>query len=428
MIEIIMPKLGLTMEGGTIVQWLKDEGEEIEKGEPLFVVETDKATTDVEAPASGTLGKIWACEGEMAPVAQVIGYILAFGEVAPDEWPIPLEAVAPTPATAGPEPHAIPASASVPREGGINRPRVEDANEVGVTSTEDVMRLTNERPTEIVAAPPQTRANPRVRRLAQQKGVSLAKIEGSGPGGRITEQDVLDFLTSQELLTPSPIQRITAERMSKSFATVPHFYLTTEAKATRLVAWRERLVPTFEKEVGVRLTFTDMLILLVAKALQNHPLANASWEDGRIRIAKEINVGFATTVEQGLLTPVIRNADQKSLSEIARERSELVGKAAKGKLRLEELEGGTFTLTNLGMFGVDEFGAIINPPQSAILAVGSIAERVVVEEGNLVATPTIRLTLSLDHRVLGGAEGARLLKDLKALIEEAGGVLEEPVR
>lgn len=236
------------------------------------------------------------------------------------------------------------------------------------------------------------------------------------------EQDILDFLATQELVTPSPIQRITAERMSESFTTAPHFYLTLEAQATRLVEWRERLIPAIEEDAGVRLTFTDMLILLVAKALQDHPLANASWEDGRIRLVKEINLGMAIVVEEGLIVPVIKDADQKGLADIAGERFGLADKAAKGKLSLEELEGGTFTLTNLGMFGVDEFGAIINPPQSAILAVGRIAERAVVENGKVVVRPTIHLTLSVDHRVLDGAEGARFLGDLKSLIEEPGEV------
>ncbi len=429
MIEVIMPKLGLTMEEGTIVHWLKGEGEEVKKGDPLFEVQTDKVTMEVEASASGTLGKILVPEGETVPVVQVIGYILEPDEEAPEEWPIPVAAVAtvaPRPPAAVPKSLATPAAKRMARDKGIDLAQIKGTGEGGVITREDVLRF-EEKPTrKVVMAPPRrVKASPRARRLAKEKGASLSEIEGTGPGGRITEQDILDFLASQELVTPSPIQRVTAERLSESFTTAPHFYLTMEAQATRLVEWRERLIPIIEEEVRVRLTFTDMLTLLVAKALQDHPLANASWEDGHIRIAKEINIGMATAVEKGLIVPVIKNADQKSLGEIARERFELADKTAKGKLNLEELEGGTFTLTNLGMFGVDEFGAIINPPQSAILAVGRIAERAMVEDGKVVARPTIRLTLSVDHRVLDGAEGARFLRDLKSVIEEPGGVFIE---
>lgn len=422
MIEVIMPKLGLTMEEGTLVRWLKAEGEKVEKDEPLFQVETDKVSMEVEAPASGTLGKILVPEGETVPVVQVIGYILEPGEEVPEEWPaaehvrgvtMPISAVTPAKRV------ATPAARRLARDKGLDLGQIEGTGEAGVITSEDVLRFEEKPMREVVTVRPgRIKASPRARRLAEEKGISLEEIEGSGQGGRVTEQDILGFLASQELVTPSPIQRVTAKRMSESFTSAPHFYLSVEAVATRLFEWRERLVPAIEEEVGVRLTFTDMLIILVAEALKGHPLANASWEDGRIRIAKEINIGMATAVEEGLIVPVIKNADQKGPVEITRERFELADKAAKGELSLEELEGGTFTLTNLGMLGVDEFWAIINPPQSAILAVGRIIERAVVEEGQVMARPTIRLTLSVDHRVLGGAEGARFLDDLRVLIEQ----------
>jgi len=413
------------MEEGTIVRWLKAEGEEIEKGEPLFEVQTDKVTMEVEAPASGTLAKILVSDGETVPVVQVIACILEPGEEAPEEWPIPepvKEALIPRPAVMPAKVVATLAAKRMARERGVDLTQIEGTGERDVITSEDIQRFLEKPPPAVIAAPPRIKASPRARRLAQETGISLSEIEGSGPGGRIMEQDILDFLATQKLVTPSPIQRITAERMSESFTTAPHFYLTLEAQATRLVEWRERLIPAIEEDAGVRLTFTDMLILLVAKALQDHPLANASWEDGRIRLVKEINLGMAIVVEEGLIVPVIKDADQKGLADIAGERFGLADKAAKGKLSLEELEGGTFTLTNLGMFGVDEFGAIINPPQSAILAVGRIAERAVVENGKVVVRPTIHLTLSVDHRVLDGAEGARFLGDLKSLIEEPGEV------
>lgn len=424
MIEVIMPKLGLTMEEGTIIRWLKGEGEEVEKGESLLEVQTDKVVMEVEAPASGTLGKILTPEGDTVPVVQVIAYILEPAEEAPEEWPIPVvaaEAVPGKPIFAA-KPLATPAVKRFARDKGIDLAQVRGSGEGGMITREDLLRFLEEKPAPEVVE--RVKASPRARRLAQEKGVDLSRVPGSGPQGRITEKDLLDFLAAQELLTPGPIQRLTAQRMSESFTSTPHFYLTIEAKATKLVELRERLRPAVEEKVGVRLTFTDILIALVAKALRDHPLANASWEEGSIRIWKEINIGLATALEEGLVVPVIKKADEKGLAQIASERKELADKATEGRLRLEQLEGGTFTLTNLGMFGVDEFGAIINPPQSAILAVGRIAERPVVEDGQVVPRPTIRLTLSLDHRVLDGAEGARFLSDLKALIEEMGDILE----
>jgi len=421
MIEVIMPKLGLTMEEGTIIRWLKEQGEEVEKGEPLFEVQTDKVVMEVEAPASGTLGKILIPEGETVPVVQVIAYILEPGEEAPEEWPIPVaiaEAASVKPVSEA-KVLATPAAKRVARDMGIDLAQVRGSGEGGMVTREDLLRFLEEKPAPAVTAPERVKASPRARRLAQEKGVDISQVRGTGPQGRITERDLLDFLAAQELLTPGPIQRVTAQRMTESFTSTPHFYLTIEAKATKLVELRERLRPIIEEKAGAHLTFTDILIVLVAKALRDHPLANASWEEGRIRIWKEINIGLATAVEEGLIVPVIKRADEKGLAQIARERKELANKAAEGRLSLEELEAGTFTLTNLGMLGVDEFGAIINPPQSAILAVGRIAERPVVEEGEVVARPTIRLTLSLDHRVWDGAQGARFLSDLKALIEES---------
>jgi pyruvate dehydrogenase E2 component (dihydrolipoamide acetyltransferase) len=416
--EVIMPKLGLTMEEGTIIRWLKAEGEKVEKGKPLFEVQTDKVVMEVEAPASGTLGKILTPEGETVPVVQVIAYILEPGEEAPEKWPIPvaIAEAALAKVVSSAKVLATPAARRLARDEGINLTQIRGSGEGGMITREDLLHFLEEKPAPKVVE--RVKATPRARRLAQEKGVDLSQVRGTGPEGRITEKDLLDFLAAQELLTPGPIQRLTAQRMSESFTSAPHFYLTIEAKATKLVELRDRLRPIIEEKAGVRLTFTDILIVLVAKALRDHPLANASWEEGSIRIWKEMNIGLATAVEEGLIVPVIKRADEKALAQIARERKELADKAAEGRLSLEELEGGTFTLTNLGMFGVDEFGAIINPPQSAILAVGRIGERPVVEEGLVVARPTIRLTLSVDHRVLDGAEGARFLSDLKRLIEE----------
>jgi pyruvate dehydrogenase E2 component (dihydrolipoamide acetyltransferase) len=399
-----MPKLSPTMETGTIVHWLKSEGDAVRAGEVLFEVETDKAVMEVEAPDSGTLGSILVCEGEETPVLQVVGYLLEAGEKAPHTWPCPQASL--------PSPSAEPAGTQL-------GPGATD------TARREASGLDQEAQTAATGAHHPRQASPRARSLAQEKGVSLGQISGSGPRGRIMERDVLEYLDSQDLIIPTRFQRVTGERMTRSFTTAPHFYLKMEVDASALVDWRNRLQPIIQSTSGVRLTFSDLFVLLVAQVLRKHPLVNASWEDGRIRAAKEINVGLAVAVEEGLVVPVLGQADTMTIAAIARRRETLVEKATAGTLGPESLEGGTFTLSNLGMLGIDEFAAILNPPQSAILAVGRIRERAVVENGTVVVRPTVHLVLSVDHRVLDGADAARFLSDLRDSIERAGDVLEE---
>ena len=425
--EVIMPKLSPTMEAGVIVRWLKREGDSVEAGEVLLEVETDKAVMEVEASDSGTLGKILVDQGKETDVLQVIGYILEPHESAPDAWPLQ-ESVTTTgeweAAAALSGPRDPPVARRIAREHGIDLEQIVGTSEEGPITKSDVLHLVHDaRPSSGGARRPR-KASPRARRLAHEKGVSLDQIAGSGPGERIMEQDVLERLDSQELALPNRLQRITSERMSRSFAGIPHFYLRVEVDASRLVDWRRRLLPLIQLTSGVRLTFTDLLVLLVAHTLRDHPRANASWEDGRIRIYEEINIGLAVAVEGGLTVPVLKHADRMSIAEIARERKGLVEKAAAAALSLASLEGGTFTLTNLGMLGIDDFAAIINPPQSAILAVGSIAPRAIVEDGEVVVRPTVRFVLSVDHRVLDGADGARFLGDLKRVVEDPDALLE----
>jgi pyruvate dehydrogenase E2 component (dihydrolipoamide acetyltransferase) len=418
---IIMPKLSPTMEAGTIVRWLKREGDVVEAGEILFEVETDKAVNEVETSDSGTLGKILVDEGEATDVLQVIAYILEPGEDAPDEWPLQetsLPAAESQPVVALSEPKATPVAKRVAREHGIDLGQVEGTGEGGQITRKDVQRIVQESQHSSVGARRPGKASPRAKRLAREKGVSLDQIQGSGPGGRIMEQDILNHVNSPNVILPSRLQQVTGERMSQSFANAPHFYLKVGADASRLVEWRARLMPIIQHTSGVRLTFTDLLVLLVAQTLTNHPRANASWESGRIRTFEEINIGLAMAVEGGLVVPVLERADRMTIEGIAQTRKALVEKAAAGTLGLDDLEGGTFTLTNLGMLGIDEFAAIINPPQSAILAVGRIAERVMAVDGQVVVKPSVHLVLSVDHRVLDGADGARFLGDLKRVIEE----------
>jgi pyruvate dehydrogenase E2 component (dihydrolipoamide acetyltransferase) len=435
-IEVIMPKLGLTMEEGTIVRWLKAEGDTVEKGEVLFEVQTDKVVMEVECPASGILGKILVGEDETVPVVHVVAYIVAPGEEIL-EFPLEVditEAISvkelpPKPQRIAKPIMATPAARRLARDKGLDLTTVTGSGGDGMIIKEDVLaalEVSPEPAPEVAAATGKIKASPAARRVAREHGVALQEVPGTGPADRIVERDVLDFVAAHqrsavekyELFPLGPIRKLMAERMSRSFSTAPHFYLGVEVKAAALVELRERLLPICEEKSGVRLTFTDMLVKLLAATLQDHPLANATWEEGRIRLYPEINIGLATAVDEGLVVPVIKGADELSLTGIALARSELAEKATAGKLALEEVTGGTFTLTNLGMLGVDVFQAIINPPQSAILATGRIAERPVVEEGQVVARPTIHLTLSVDHRVLDGATAARFLQDLQTCIED----------
>lgn len=381
--EITMPRLSVTMESGKLLHWFVSEGSEVKEGEPLLEVETDKVSQEVPAPASGILHKIGLQPGEEAPVGAIIGYIVAPGETL---TPAPVE----TTTQPAPGPSA-------------------EADRV--------------------------RASPAAKRVAEEHGVDLSLIKGSGPGGRIQTEDVLAFVEAQkkqaatvaipaptqakigELIAPPHMHLVMARRMTESFRDVPHFYLTVEVMARRLLELRDGLLASVEGKTGTRLTLSDLLLKIIGLTLARHPKVNASWEDGKLRRHRGVHLGLATAVEQGLVVPVIRNADKKSLVEIVGERKALVEKAQNGKLTLDDISGGTFTLSNLGMYGVDVFQAIVNPPQGAILAVGSVRERPVVENGAVVARPTFFMTLSVDHRVTDGANAAAFLRDLKETLE-----------
>jgi len=380
---IIMPKLGLTMEEGTLIRWFKLEGEAVTKGEVLFEVETDKSTNEVEAADSGMLGKVLLKEGETAKVLGVIGYLLEAGEKPPHTWP---------------EPEAEPA---------VVAGKTQSMGMVSVTPSE----------TTIIPTLSSRNVSPRARRLADEKGIDLEAVPGTGPGGRIVERDVMEYIRSHSLLIPTRLQQITAERMALSFTSTPHFYLKVDLDASQLVQKRQALLPVLEQTSGVRLTYTDLILFLVARTLRDHPRLNAAWENGRIRLYRDIHIALAIEVKDGLVAPVLRNSDQKTIQELARERQRLVLCAGQSQLSLDNLEGGTFTLSNLGMYGVDEFTAIINPPQSAILAVGRIQDQVVPVNGQIGIKPRMRLTLSVDHRVVDGVQAARFLSDLKIALE-----------
>lgn len=456
--EIYMPQLGLTMTEGVVLRWLVSAGQVVSKGEPVLEIETDKVTAEIEAPAAGVIAPDLVAEGTRAPIGGVLGYVLAAGEAAPVTAASGISAVpAAVPASALPATRpgaprkalASPRARRLAKEQGVDLAQVAGSGPGGRIVEADVRwhaSLPKAQPADV--RPRSVQASPIARRVADELGVDLAQVQGTGPGGRILEEDVkrTAALTAQvqsvpvaaegrgETMPPPPrrgtpgppgepltgIRKVVAERMAHSFATVPHFYLSVEVQAGALVRLREQLLPQVEKKTGVRLTITDLLIRVAGQALAEFPAFNATWVeggDGGVLRQADVNVGVAVSLESGLIVPVIHQADRLSLSEIARRRADLAARARAGKLVLHELEGGTFTLSNLGMHRIDSFQAIINTPQSAILAVGRIADRPYVVDGALSVCPTMHLTLSLDHRLADGAQGALFMERIVELIE-----------
>ncbi len=357
----------------------------MEKGEALFEMETDKATVEVESPGAGTLGQIVLPENELMPVGALAALLFTKGEEV-QKRAVAVSAGAPS--TAAP----IGEKAPVKEEGPAPAGR-------------------------------EVLATPLAKRMARELGIDIRAIRGSGPGGRIEKMDVERAKAAGPapaatpsaqpgLLKLTATREAIARRMSQSFATAPHFYLSLEADMKALQETREVL-----GKRGSKPTFTDLIVFIVAKALREFPKVNASWTEGGILVKEEINLGVAAESESGLIVPVIKRADQKTLGQISEALASLVQKARTKKLGLEDLTGGTFTLTNMGMLGIERFDAIINPPESAILSTGKIVEKVVVIDGGIHIRPRMDLTLSVDHRVLDGADGARLLVRIKEMIE-----------
>ena len=435
--EIVMPRMGLTMETGIIVSWLKSEGESVRAGEPLLEIETDKASVEIEALEGGTLQRIVAKAGDEVPVGGVIGYLTKPGEEAEPEAPV-VAAQNPVPLPAQLSPHMIipavehkvrasPAARRLAKNLGVEIGEVNGSGPGGRIVAWNVSEAA-EKETKAAAAPPAARISPIAQRMAAEKGLDLAGVQGSGPGGTITRRDVeLAAAAGNEAVgaeTDSPavqpvsrMQRVMAERMAHSFGTAPHFYLHTEADARQLTALREQLMPRFEISDQVRLTFTDLLVYFCSRILPRHLLIMAQWTEQGLRQLTHVNIGLAVEAENGLLVPVIRDVDRLGLVEVARRRTDLADRARRGKLLPDEFEQGVFTISNLGMYHVDSFDAILNPPQSAILAVGRIKERALVEGGQVVAAAMMNLSLSVDHRVLDGARSARFLGELAEMIE-----------
>jgi pyruvate dehydrogenase E2 component (dihydrolipoamide acetyltransferase) len=381
-----MPALEMAQETGKLVSWLKKEGDSVAKGDLLLEIETDKAVLEVEAAADGILAGITGEVGTDIPVGQTIAWILKPGEEVPANNVAKISITAPITEAARP---------------------LDEVSPQPATST--------------------ARVSPKARRLAKEAGIDLNSVRGSGQDGEILASDIQALVDGaarasaipsarQEPL--SPIGRLMAERTTQSWTTVPHFFLQREVDATALNAARAALGPAIEQSLGVKLTHTDILIALVAHTLARHPRVNASWIEDGIRLNPEVNVAIAMAVQDGVVAPVVRNAQIAPLGEIAKQRRELTDRARAGRLRPADLAGGTFTVSNLGMFHIDSFCAIITPPQTAILAVGQIVERVVAIDGVIGVRPMFSLTISCDHRVIDGAKAATFLHDLAESIHE----------
>lgn len=430
--EVFMPALGIAQDTGKLLEWLVQEGQTVTKGQPIMVIETDKTTVEIEAPASGVLANVRAQPGEDIPVGQVIAHILEPGEALPATAHFQAQTPPASSSAVPPVKTISPVAARLAAEKGIDIQQVPASGER--VTKEDVLAYLAAQSQAQPASSGRVLASPKARRLAREGGIALETLRGSGPDGAVLAADVLQAMENRvtpPVVIPQPtaaaqpfaasrMWKTMAKRMAESWQTVPHFFLESEVNALALLAWKEQLRSRGHSEV----TITDLLIKLTALALRQHPRLNASWIGEDIVLHEEINLGLAVMVEEGLLVPVIHNADQLGILEIAARRQKLVAGAQANRLSLVEMSGGTFTLSNLGMFGVSAFSAIINPPEAGILAVGTIEEKVIPQQGQMVIQPRLRLTLSLDHRVVDGARGAQFLQTLKGLIEEPLRVLD----
>ncbi|MGE0159560.1 MAG: pyruvate dehydrogenase complex dihydrolipoamide acetyltransferase [Gemmatimonadales bacterium] len=429
--KVHMEALSPTMEEGQLVKWLRSEGDQVASGDVLAEIETDKATMELVARGDGILRKIFIGPGGTAPVGAVIGVIASKDEdisgitsgvtsaegggaaVATAEAPEPEAARAEPPASAsrgGPPAKAQPAPAPAPvAESAENGGRV--------------------------------KASPLARRLAADMGVDLARVQGSGPGGRVVKRDVeaakvagpaATSVSKAPMWTPdeaeyedvptSQMRKTIAKRLTTSIGPVPTFYLTVDIDMTRVIEARARINSILEAD-GLKVSINDLVLKAVAGALRRHPECNAQWQDGFVRRFNAVHLGVAVAIDEGLITPVVRHAHAKGVAQISVEVRELAGRARERKLTPEEYTGATFSVSNLGMLGIHEFTAIINPPEAGILAVGAMEETPVVVDGAVVVRPRMRVTMSCDHRVIDGATGARFLQTLRAMLEEPAAIL-----
>ncbi len=434
--NVIMPVLGMSQDKGKIVRWLKPEGSAIRAGELLLEIETDKAIEEIESPAEGILAKILTQEGEEVPVTQVIAVITAPGESLPDDTGVKTGAVKPVVAGHLPtgEPNPIVATPIAMRIAAENKVDLEKVKpEGGKIEKADVLAYLASHPTESLSEKKDGRilASPKARRIAMENGLNLAEVQGHGPSGVILADDVMTTKKtspvtpsqrpsapvasgSVDYQTPGTVWRRMAERTTQSWTTTPHFYLQCDVNATRLLAWHAMA----QKKSTIKITITDLLVFAVSRALAKHPRLNATWQDGQIAMMGDVNIGLAIAVDDGLVVPVFHRADQMNPEEIAARRIELIERARSGRLMTDDVSGGTFTISNLGMYRVDAFNAVLNGPQAAILAVGRVSDRVVPVNGQASIQPMMTLSVSFDHRVIDGARGAQFLETVAEYLEE----------
>jgi len=428
--KVHMEALSPTMEEGQLVRWLRAEGDEVSNGDVIAEIETDKATMELVARGDGVLRKIFLSEGGTAAVGSVIAVIAGkdedisaiapggkaggegpSGDAAPAE-PTDREETVPTKEA----PAATP-SGTVPRDADADAGGQEGAPTAGATTSGRV------------------KASPVARRLADEAGIDLGRVQGSGPGGRVVKRDVEEAKETAgsrpvvassgpeyEDVPVSQMRKAIAKRLVQSIGPVPTFYLTIDVDMSRVLEAR-RSINAMLEEGGQKVSINDIVLKATAAALARHPECNAQWHEGFIRRYNAVHLGVAVAIDDGLITPIVRNADAKGIAHIGAEVRELAGRAREKKLQPDEYTGATFSVSNLGMFGIHEFTAIINPPEAGILAVGGVEEVPVVVDGQVVVRPRMRITMSCDHRVIDGAQGSRYLQTLKRMLEEPATIL-----
>jgi len=436
--EVVIPMLGVTVEKGKIVEWLKKEGDSVKRGESIFIVEADKVTTEVESPAGGVLAKILVEAGREVPVLTVVGLIAEPGEEIPaayepvvaSEAQAQAAAAAAAPVASGSsQPSAaisvpgkpagpiaiMPSARKLARERGIDLVTIEPTGPDGVILLRDV---------EAAATTPAGKASTLARRLAARQGIDVASIEGSGVRGRIMRADVQSAVAEAKrpalgkVIPMESMRQVIARRMSQSAFTAPHIYFFSDIQMDPLLDFRQEIVAEFEKQFGLRPSINDLLIKAVALNILDFPLLNASVKDQEIHIAPDVNVCLAVALDDGLIVPAIASADVAGLVDIVRQRQDLVARARSGKLTMEELERGTFTISSLAQYDITYFTAILNPPQSGILSIGKTREELYLDTDGAVGKRRVAtFGLSVDHRIIDGTLAADFLQNLKWKLE-----------
>ncbi len=426
-VELLMPKMGMTMEEGTIIRWLKKVGDQVVKGEILLEIQTDKVKMEIETPADGILLKILAAEGAVVPVNIPIAYIGEEGEIVTEKeaasTPPPTQSSSATvkavsigtAAEPGTKIKATPAAKRLAREKGIDLSLVKSSSSDGTVTAADIEAV---------------RATPLARKVAADRGIDLKAIQGTGERGKVFCSDLgqhgvagPDQTIHQEVAPLKGLRKVIAERMSMSWHNAPHASISLEVDMTEMTKLRKMLLPLLESKTGLKASFNHLLIKVVARALKDNPAINARFINNGIDYSETVNIGIAVAAPDGLIVPVLHGAEQLTVEQIVVKTEELVGKARSGRLVLQELEGGTFTISNLGMFGITTFSPILNPPEVGILGAGMISERVIVEEGNIAVRPIMTLSLSFDHRAVDGAQAAIFLSQIRELLETPGKLL-----